>query len=129
MPVLFKSQNGSTWTADQQEDLKFRINRANYSTNPGTVTFVNREVPTRKLGGNPIRTTNGSNVIRVFHKNHGMHGQTNNVTISGIASGTYNGISHTELNDTFTSITNVTLDSYDVTVTTNASASGRKVIM
>ena len=122
--VLFKSQNGSTWTADQQEDLKFRINRANYSTNPGTVTFVNREVPTRKLGGNPIRTTNGSNVIRVFHKNHGMHGPANNVTISGIASGTYNGIPHTELNDTFTSITNVTLDSYDVTVATNASASG-----
>ena len=53
-----------------------------------------------------------------------MHGLDNNVTISGIPSGTYNGIPHTELNTTFTSISNITLDSYDITVVTNASASG-----
>ncbi len=122
--VLFKSQNGSTWTADQQEDLKFKINRAEYSLNPGTVTFVNEDVPTRLLGANSLRTTITSNVIRVFHRNHGMHGLDNNVTISGIPSGTYNGIPHTELNTTFTSISNITLDSYDITVVTNASASG-----
>jgi len=122
--VLFKSQNGSTWTADQQEDLKFKVYRAEYSTNPGTVTFVNKELPSKLLGGNALRTTNGSNVIRVFHRNHGMHGPSNNVIISGIPSGTYNGIPHTELNSTFTSVTNVTLDSYDIQVTTPATASG-----
>ena len=30
--VLFKSQNASTWTADQYEDLKFTINRAEFTT-------------------------------------------------------------------------------------------------
>ena len=30
--VLFKSQNATTWTADQYEDLKFVINRANFDT-------------------------------------------------------------------------------------------------
>ena len=26
--VMFKSQNGSTWTAEQNEDIKFKIKRA-----------------------------------------------------------------------------------------------------
>ena len=30
--VLFKSQNASTWTADQYEDLKFKVNRAEFDT-------------------------------------------------------------------------------------------------
>ena len=29
--VLFKSQNGSTWTAEQNEDAKFKIKRAEFS--------------------------------------------------------------------------------------------------
>ena len=29
--VLFKSQNGSTWTAEQNEDIKFKIKRAEFS--------------------------------------------------------------------------------------------------
>ena len=122
--VLFKSQNGSTWTADQNEDLKFKVKRCEFSTSPGTLTLCNDSVENRTLNDNPLRTTSGSNVVRVFHRNHGMHATTNNVTISGVASGTYNGIPHTELNATFTSISNVTLDSYDVTVSSNASATG-----
>ena len=35
---LFKSQNASTWTADQNQDLKFRIRRAKFSTT-GTAYF------------------------------------------------------------------------------------------
>ena len=30
--VFFKSQNASTWTADQMEDLKFRVHRAVFDT-------------------------------------------------------------------------------------------------
>jgi len=30
--VFFKSQNASTWTADQMEDLKFRVSRAKFDT-------------------------------------------------------------------------------------------------
>jgi hypothetical protein len=44
-----------------------------------------------------------------------MHGTSNNVTISGLdASTTYNGIVGSTINGTYTSISNVTLDSYDI---------------
>jgi hypothetical protein len=123
--VLFKSQNGSTWTADQEEDIKFKINRAEFSINsPGQVTFANDSLPVKTLPNNSLRTTNTSGVIRVFHKNHGMHGSNNNVTIAGVAAGTYNGITHTQINGTYTSISNVTLDSYDITTAGTATATG-----
>ena len=121
--VLFKSQNGSTWTAEQNEDIKFKMKRAEFSNVTGTPTFVNDTLPSRTLKTNPIRTTNGSDVIRVFHPNHGMHGTSNNVTISGLeASTTYNGITGSSINGTYTSISNVTLDSYDVQIADSSTA-------
>ena len=122
--VMFKSQNGSTWTADQNEDIKFKINRAEFTTTPGQATFVNDSLPTKTLPNNSLRTTNASGVIRVFHKNHGMHGTNNNVTIAGVAAGTYNGITSAQINGTYTSISNVTLDSYDITTAGTATATG-----
>ena len=122
--VLFKSQNGSTWTAEQMEDIKFKINRAQFENVTGAVSLVNDVLPTRNLPTNSLRTTNTSGVIRVFHRNHGMHGTTNNVTISGVVAGTYNGITHTQINGTYTSISNVTLDSYDITTAGTATATG-----
>ena len=38
--VFFKSQNASTWTADQNSDLKFKINRAKFQTS-GSLVFKN----------------------------------------------------------------------------------------
>jgi hypothetical protein len=123
--VLFKSQNGSTWTAEQNEDIKFKMKRAEFSNVTGTPTFVNDTLPNRTLKTNPIRTTASSGVVRVFHPNHGMHGTSNNVTISGLgASTTYNGLTGATINGTYTSISNVTLDSYDVNVGSNANATG-----
>ena len=113
--VFFKSQNGVTWTADQNEDIKFKIKRAEFENVTGTVTLTNKTLDTRTLKTNPLRTTSGSKDITVFHPNHGMHGTSNNVTISGVASGTYNGITHTDINGTYTSIKNITLDSYVIT--------------
>ena len=124
--VLFKSQNGMTWSAEQNEDMKFKLRRAEFSNVTGTVTLTNDTLPTRTLKNNPLRTTNSSGVIRVFHPNHGMHGTSNNVTIAGLASGTYNGIDTTSnaINGTYTSISNVTLDSYDITTGGTANATG-----
>jgi len=122
--VFFKSQNGSTWTADQNEDMKFRIKRAEFSNVTGVLTLTNDTLPTRTLKNNALRTTSGSGVVRVFHTNHGMHGTSNNVTISGFPSTDINGLDETEINTTHTSISNVTLDSYDITVSTTASATG-----
>lgn len=49
---LFKSQNGSTWTASQLEDLKFKIYRANFVGN-GNINFYNPEL---SLGNDQIAT-------------------------------------------------------------------------
>ena len=60
--VLFKSQNASTWTADQYEDMKFRIYRAEFNTNTiGTAVFENAELGLGNDGiasliNNPITT-------------------------------------------------------------------------
>ena len=123
--VLLKSQNGTTWTADQNEDLKFKIKRAEYSNVTGTLTLCNDTLPVKSLKTNPARTTNSSGVIRIFHNNHGMHGTNNNVTIAGFDNSTsYNGILGSAINGTYTSISNVTLDSYDITTGGTATASG-----
>ena len=41
MGSLFKSQNGSTWTPSQFEDLTFKLYRAKYTANRGLLTFFN----------------------------------------------------------------------------------------
>jgi len=123
--VLFKSANNRTWTPEQMEDLKFTLKKAVFdTTTSGTLTLANDTLPVKALADNPIRTFNGSGVIRVFHKNHGMHSTNDNVTIAGLGSGTYNGIAHSAINGTYTSISNITLDSYDITTAGTASATG-----
>jgi hypothetical protein len=49
--VLFKSQNATTWTADQYEDLKFNIYRAKFTKSQGTAIFNNAELG---IGNNQI---------------------------------------------------------------------------
>jgi hypothetical protein len=121
--VLFESQNASTWTANQLQDLKFVIHRAKFATNTvGTVNFMNTPLGTDTLSPNSLQTVTGSNVVRVYHYNHGMVG-TDSVVLSGIAAGTYNNIPAAELTGTKT-IANVDLDSYTITTTTNANATG-----
>ena len=41
---LFKSQNGSTWTPVQSDDLKFTLYRANFKANEGNISFYNPEL-------------------------------------------------------------------------------------
>ena len=124
--VFFKSQNGVTWSADQNEDIKFKIKRAEFENVTGTVTLTNDTLEGRTLKTNPLRTTSGSKEITVYHPNHGMNGLSNNVTISGVSSGSYNGIAHSDINGTYTSIKNITLDSYVITSgsSSNATSTG-----
>ena len=121
---MFKSQNGSTWTAEQNEDVKFIINRAQFTTaTTGTVVLVNDEVPVKTLKQNPLTTTSGSTTVTVHHPNHGMHSTSANVTIAGVPSGSHNGIAHTNLNGTYTTIGNIKLDSYTITAQNSDTAS------
>jgi len=121
---MFKSQNAETWTPEQMEDVKFKINVANFDTSKtGTVTLVNDEVPVKTLRQNPLTTTSGSAVITVHHPNHGMHSTSANVIIAGVPSGTLNGIASTNINGTYTTIGNIKLDSYTITAANSDTAS------
>ena len=55
--VMFKSHNGRTWAASLMEDVKFRLNRCQFTANTGEVPLVNKadDVPDRGYWdmGNP----------------------------------------------------------------------------
>lgn len=71
--VLFKSQNASTWTANQLQDLKFTIYRAKFDISVnGAAQFVNDVVPKVILDIDPFEIVSGTNVVRVWQQNHGM---------------------------------------------------------
>ena len=58
---LFKSQNGTVWTASQYEDLKFKLYKASFIQNEGTAFFYNSKMDTRsgnieRLLPNAIKT-------------------------------------------------------------------------
>jgi len=118
--VLFKSQNASTWTADQLQDLKFKLYRAQFDTaNIGKLTFTNETVPSRLLPSNPIKLVNASPVITILHPSHGMTAGAN-ITLSG-----FNDVGNVktgDLNKTH-SISNVLLDSYTIMSANGANVS------
>jgi len=71
--VMFKSQNASTWTQDDNADIKFTINRAVFNTAViGDVEFVNDIVPYDTVENDPFQTTSGSTTVRMWHYDHGM---------------------------------------------------------
>jgi|TARA_B110000438_G_scaffold303526_1_gene365419 hypothetical protein len=87
--VLFKSQNASTWTADQNKDLTFVLKRAVFTkdTNYNAV-LLNEELPSRALITNPlttvVSTASAANIFTVAHRDHGMVA-TDTVTFTGFA--------------------------------------------
>jgi hypothetical protein len=71
--VLFKSQNGSTWTANQDQDLKFILYRAKFATGvTANVEFINDALPKVVLDKDPFETNVGSNKVKVYQSNHGF---------------------------------------------------------
>ena len=123
MGSLFKSQNGSTWTADQLSDMKFIMYRASFNTSvTGGALFENAPVPLRRLQNNPIYTTNGSAVVKVYHPNHAML-DSSYVIISGASGTDVNGIPLTSINGQH-QIYDVEQDWYKITVGTAATLTG-----
>lgn len=122
MGVLFKSQNGSTWTGDQSQDLMFKINKAKFDINNyGEVDFINTALNTQELDNQPFYTVTGTNYVRVTHNNHGMF--AGSVVVISNVSGPVGGISATEFNTEHT-IISAELDSYIIQVTSNATYTG-----
>jgi len=90
--VMFKSQNNSTWTAYQNEDIKFRLFRAKFNTDQsGTVFFHNIQPSTRVLGELPFQMEEGTNFVRVLHPDHGFTIGSNSRSVVTIANVTIKG--------------------------------------
>lgn len=128
---LFKSQNGSTWTPLQEDDLKFTMKKAKFSNKNGTVRFLNSDISTKSLNNilprNPITSLPDNNqdqyhdgtYILVNHPNHGMYSENNLLEISGVFPNTLPQKLTTDYNITSTS--NIQLDDASPFTTYNGS--------
>lgn len=127
--VLFKSQNASTWSADQYQDLKFTLYRAAFDTTvTGTVEYVPSvsTINFDSLEENPFEIYPNSNIMRVYHPKHGqntgssiiINGWQNSNTDSNYSgNGSFYGIDiQTKLDDVTFTIDNTTIDSYTITL-------------
>jgi hypothetical protein len=91
--VLFKSQNASTWTANQLQDLKFTLYRAEFdiSQKPVIKYKHNNDGLNQfdRLRNDPIELTVNGNYMKVNHYNHGMHDPSSFVEIKGVSTEEY----------------------------------------
>lgn len=71
--VSFRSLNGSTWNAEQFEQIKYKLYRAKFETGEMRLVFENsHEMDGWLLPTNPLQTQTGQTRVRVFHKGHGL---------------------------------------------------------
>ena len=94
MGVMFKAQNGSTWTPSNEDDIKFTLRRADFTATTGTLRLFNAPqntfVAENQLEENPIysistsaSSLNDGRHMLINHPNHGMHFQGEKVKIVG----------------------------------------------
>ena len=96
---LFYSQNGSTFTASQNQDLSFRLHQAKFNNRRGTAIFRNASLAKKKLFSNPIVTTSGDATVRVKHRSSGFQ-VGDKLNLSGIPVSGVGGISKANLEGT-----------------------------
>ena len=106
---FFVSQNSSTWTANQNQDLKFTLYRAKFNLSDTVVTF-NCQAPQVRpaMRFNPFSTTTGSSSVTLVVSASGLK-NGDKFTVSGAVGG--NGIASSALNKehTATSVTDNTI--------------------
>lgn len=76
---MFISQNNTTWDAEQNKDIKFRINRCKFKSNTGSIRCINStknditQLPNvRRLTPNSLEFTENSKEVRIYAHGHGM---------------------------------------------------------
>ena len=99
--TIFKSQNASTWSADQLQDIKFTINRCVFDTSvAANIKFSNDALSMTEIEKNAFYTKSGQSKVRVRIPNHGIQ-VGSSVRFAGIPE-SINGISNSTLNASFT---------------------------
>ena len=79
---MFKSQNAKTWTSEQTDDIKFRLNICSFNKNYiGYMRLENTNVTWKKLKTNPIETFLGEGYVKVNAYSHGMYDTDSSVRI------------------------------------------------
>lgn len=86
---LFLSQNGFTWTPDQERDLMFQLYRADFSTS-ATAQFTNVTDIREKLTFPSILTDSGGTQCHVFMDGHGF-ARNDKVFVQGVTDASVNG--------------------------------------
>jgi len=98
--VLFKSQNASTWTTAEYQDMKFKIYRCKFKINEKPqINFVNDNSGNlffKKLRPDPVEltinytnTSTGNGFMKVHHANHNMYDNASFVEIKGVSTEIY----------------------------------------
>jgi hypothetical protein len=133
---VYKAQNTDNWTEDLFEDLKFRLNRAEFDTSRTASLRISNENPGFEyLGMNPFETSGVSDqnatsplfklnnkIVKVYHKNNGMEDSGKSYVFFKGADGV-GGVSSTQLNTGLFKVSNVGVDSYNIQNDTTASSS------
>ena len=128
---LFKSQNGTIWTASQFEDMKFKLNKCNFTANSGTAFFYNPKQildgASSKLQQDPIKTlprklkvviSNTTVMDNILIPGAKVSDETDSTAISGIveqAGGTANAMTKTNVGVGYSQGTYAAVPLYNIT--------------
>ena len=103
---LFKSENNITWITEPSEDLKFKIYKANFSTNSGYIKFTGSPNYWGIPGTQFTTTINSDKVLLTMNVKHGLRpGDQVNIIGAGVAQ--YNGIVDSSTIKNFTGLRTV----------------------
>lgn len=99
---LFKTDNNITWSTEQLEDIKFKLNRAEFNTNVQSTIRIPLAANTVVSDGTRLNTMiEGNKIVLDFPHKHGL--DTNSVVrLSCDTLGKYNGVSGSLLDGSFT---------------------------
>ena len=119
---LYYSHNGNTWTPAQEQDLKFKLHRAQFDISAqARIVLQNANLPKRLLADNPILTDSASTSVFVDCFNSGLL-VGDKVTVAGVdSSSTIGGISGDSINGSQT-VTKVDWSGFEFSVSTTATA-------
>lgn len=121
--VFFTSSNGSTWSPQQTQDMKFRLVRANFNTSEQFMYFKpSAGAQGRFLSNNPVTSAAGSSTLTLNIPFHGSKAG-DNITLSGLE-GSF-GIETSDLNRSHLVTEVVDFNTVKVQAATPATFSGQ----
>jgi hypothetical protein len=122
---LFLSQNGSTWTPKQNQDMAFRIYTAKFKASGGA-NFFNAKLPQHLHNFNTSLSVDSDNLsrLRVAHQGHGL-GVGDVVDLSGLSNSTsYNGLAGSVIQNSANLVDSADVNGYFVTMSSPFTSTG-----